>query len=166
MAGRTGRDEPVGRGPGSPASPATCGSALSGPPGRGACRLTPARERRILDFIDANLPAPLDLKALSGAVGLTSCVFARQFRRSFGAPPYAFVVARRLARARQLLAATEVPIKAIAAECGFSDQAHLTRMFSHRFGETPAGFRRQARTGSHSAALLASAPGRVIAKPA
>jgi AraC family transcriptional regulator len=49
-----------------------------------------------------------------------------------------------LDRARRLLATTGLPIKAVAADCGFCDQAHLTRMFSAEFGETPAVFRRKA----------------------
>ena len=65
-------------------------------------------------------------------------------RRSFGTPPYAYVKTRRLERAQKLLATTDVPIKVVALDCGFCDQAHLTRMFSGEFGVTPAEFRRRA----------------------
>lgn len=106
--------------------------------------LSPLQERRIIEFIDANLNSSLDLKIMATALGLTPCLFARQFRRSFDKPPYAFVTTRRLELARRLLATTDLPIKAIASDCGFSDQAHLTRMFSTEFGQTPALFRRQA----------------------
>lgn len=106
--------------------------------------LSPMQERRIIEFIDANLGLSLDLKAIADALDMKPCLFAKQFRRSFGTPPYAFVKARRLERARRLLATTELPIKAIAADCGFCDQAHLTRMFSVAFGATPAVFRNQA----------------------
>lgn len=109
---------------------------------RGA--LAPAQKRRILEFIDANLHRALDLKLMADALEMTPCLFARQFRRSFDVPPYAFVKARRLERAQRLLATTTLPIKCIAADCGFSDQAHLTRMFSAAFGQTPAVFRRNA----------------------
>lgn len=106
--------------------------------------LSPTQEHRIVEFVDANLTASLDLKAMADAIDMAPCLFARKFRRSFGTPPYAFVKSKRLERARQLLATTGLPIKAIAADCGFSDQAHLTRMFSSEFGETPAVFRRRA----------------------
>ena len=52
-------------------------------------------------------------------------------------------MARRIERAREMLARSALPIKAVAAECGFSDQAHLTRLFSSAYGQTPAAFRRQ-----------------------
>ena len=53
-------------------------------------------------------------------------------------------MARRIERAREMLARSALPIKAVAAECGFSDQAHLTRVFAATTGETPAAFRRRA----------------------
>jgi AraC family transcriptional regulator len=106
--------------------------------------LSAAQARRITEFVEANLDAALDLKTMADALDMTPCLFARQFRRCFGLPPYAFVKSRRLRHARRLLAETGLPIKAIAADCGFSDQAHLTRMFSAQFGETPAVFRRKA----------------------
>ncbi|WP_370047849.1 MULTISPECIES: helix-turn-helix domain-containing protein [Salipiger] len=106
--------------------------------------LSAAQKARVLEFIEAHLGEALDLRCMAEALDLTPCRFARQFRRSFGKPPYAFVTASRLEKAREKLARSAEPIKAIAADCGFSDQAHLTRMFSAAFGETPAVFRRRA----------------------
>jgi AraC family transcriptional regulator len=51
-------------------------------------------------------------------------------------------MARRLDRARRLLAETAMPAKEVAAACGFADQAHLTRLFARRFGVTPSAFRK------------------------
>lgn len=104
--------------------------------------LTPAQCRAIRDYVDANLSEPLDLAGMAAELGLTPCLFARQFRISFGGPPYAWVMARRLARARRLLAETAQPIKQVAAICGFTDQAHLTRLFARETGVTPASYRR------------------------
>lgn len=107
--------------------------------------LSPAQQRRIVEFIDAHLASSLDLKMMADSLGLSPCLFARKFRSSFGRPPYAFVTARRMERAQRLLAETDAPIKTVALDCGFSDQAHLTRMFRVATGKTPAVFRRQAR---------------------
>lgn len=106
--------------------------------------LSPRQERAIVEHIEGHLAETLDLKGLGAAVGLSPCLFARQFRKSFGKPPHAYVMARRLDRARRLLARGSLPIKAVAADCGFSDQAHLTRLFATAYGQTPAAFRRQA----------------------
>ena len=47
----------------------------------------------------------------------------------------------RLRHARAALEATGIPLKQIAADAGFFDQAHFGRSFRRRFGVTPARFR-------------------------
>ena len=106
---------------------------------------TPRQQRVIASYVETHLAEAIDLTGMAAVLGLPPCLFARQFRKSFGRPPYAWVMARRIERARRLLARSVLPIKAVAAECGFSDQAHLTRMFSASTGETPAAFRRRAK---------------------
>ncbi|MGX1282843.1 helix-turn-helix transcriptional regulator [Bradyrhizobium elkanii] len=56
--------------------------------------------------------------------------------RELGIPPHTFRLLARLNLARQLLRAGE-PIAAVAADAGFSDQSHLTRLFRRTFGTTP-----------------------------
>lgn len=106
--------------------------------------LSPAQMRRIEEFVDAHLGQSLELGAMAAVLGLKPCLFARLFRQSFGRPPYAYVVARRIDQARRMLAVTDLPIKEIAAICGFTDQAHMTRLFSRAGGATPAVWRRRA----------------------
>ena len=103
----------------------------------------PQQRRRIDEFIDAHLDEPIDLKSLADLVDLAPCNFARQFKRSTGKAPYAYVLERRLERAHRLLAFTSLPIKEISASCGFSDQAHLTRLFVRSRERTPAAFRKE-----------------------
>lgn len=108
--------------------------------------LASAQRARAEDYIEANLARPMELGDIAAVLNMSAGTFARQFRRSTGMAPYAYVTERRLALARRLLDETELPTKQIAAMCGFCDQAHLTRMFSRRYGVSPAAFR-QARSG-------------------
>lgn len=62
--------------------------------------------------------------------------FSRMVRRELGVAPHAFRLLARLNVARRLLRAGE-PIAAVAADAGFSDQSHLTRLFRRTFGTTP-----------------------------
>lgn len=105
-------------------------------------RLSPAEVHRIGDFIDEHLSEPLTLGDMAAQIGLTTDLFTRRFRASFGQPPYRYVTARRVERAGQLLAQGRMAVKEIAALCGFADQAHLTRVYARETGMTPGAFRR------------------------
>lgn len=109
-----------------------------------AAGLGPAKKRRVADFVEAHLADPLTLADMAQAVGMTPCVFSRLFRLSFGQPPYADVIARRIEAARRLLTGSALPIKEIAATCGFTDQAHLTQLFVRVHGKAPAAYRKAA----------------------
>jgi AraC family transcriptional regulator len=67
--------------------------------------------------------------------------FNRRLRRTIRQPAWALVQKKRLERAQTLLRGGDAPIKQIAAACGFSDQAHMTRMFRARLNVTPARYR-------------------------
>lgn len=107
--------------------------------------LSPRQQRVIIDHIEDNMAEPMTLAGMAAELGLTPCLFARMFRKSFGRPPYAHVMGLRLKRARNLLEQSDMPIKQVAAVCGFNDQAHLTRLFSRTHGQAPAGFRKAQR---------------------
>lgn len=104
-------------------------------------RLSPAQMRRVLDLIDSRLHEALTLEDMAEAAGLGVCTFHRRFRETQGRAPHAFVIDRRVERARQLLAAGDLAVKEVAANCGFSDQAHMTRVLRARLGTTPAKLR-------------------------
>jgi AraC family transcriptional regulator len=104
-------------------------------------RLTPTQLTRVKDYIAANIGNPLDLKSLAKATQLGTWNFSRRFRASVGQSPHAYVIDQRIEQARRLLASTALPLKQVAAACGFSDQAHMTRLFQLRLQKTPASFK-------------------------
>ena len=67
------------------------------------------------------------------------------FRATTGQTPYGYLRARRVERARVLLATTDLPAAAIAAQVGFSSPSHLGRVFRALCGVTPGRYRRQLR---------------------
>ncbi|MDO6462204.1 AraC family transcriptional regulator [Granulosicoccaceae sp. 1_MG-2023] len=114
---------------------------------RTSCKdsLSVAQQALVREYIEAHLSEPMDLNSLGAQLGMGACRFSRAFRASFGRPPYAYVIERRLAKARRLLAHSKLPIKAISCSCGFSDQPHLTRLFRRAYGVPPATYRKSAR---------------------
>ncbi len=65
------------------------------------------------------------------------------FKLAAGEPPHAYVVRRRLERACHLMVTSASSLSEIALSVGFSDQAHLCRLFRAAFGQSPATWRRE-----------------------
>lgn len=107
--------------------------------------LSPRHLKRAQDFIEAHLGENIPLGDLAARCSLSAAHFARAFRRSTGLPPHRFLVERRVARARALLMHTKLPVSDIAAQCGFTDQSHLTRVFRRVLGLTPGSLRANTR---------------------
>jgi AraC-like DNA-binding protein len=92
--------------------------------------------------LQENLAAPLSLAALARYHGVTPAHLARLFQRERGLTPCAFLRQARLDHARALLHDTNLPLKAIAAACGFTDAPHLSHAFKAATGTTPARWRK------------------------
>ena len=101
-------------------------------------RLSPAQVRRLTEYIDNRLHEQLNLETLAAVAGVGVWTFTRHFRASFGRTPHAYIIERRVDRARRLLAQSCLPIKEVASVCGFADQAHMTRIFQTHLRTTPA----------------------------
>lgn len=110
-------------------------------PVRGA-RDTRVDLSRAVERLRADPCNPPALAELAADAGLGALAFARAFRRRYGRGVGAFVRAERVERAKRALAESRRPVSMIAAELGFADQAHLTRVFRDATGWTPAAFRR------------------------
>jgi AraC family transcriptional regulator len=96
---------------------------------------------RLREAIDDGFLRPADVGALAAGAGRSREHVHRSFRRAYGVLPAAYVRARRLDHAARLLVERDLSVAAIAAESGFTDQSHLTRLFRARFGVTPARYR-------------------------
>jgi AraC family transcriptional regulator len=101
--------------------------------------------RRTTDFIHANLDKNIGLQDLATIAGLSAFHFARAFKQSVGDPPHRYQTRRRIERACELLAATDLPIIEVAAAVGYEAPQTLTRLFRREMGVTPSEYRRDAR---------------------
>jgi AraC-like DNA-binding protein len=104
-----------------------------------------AAVRRARRYLEERWAVPVPLAELAAAAGLSRFELARTFRAQVGLPPHAFQLDLRVARARAMLTAGEPPA-AVAAACGFCDQAHLTRVFRRAVGVPPARYARSSKT--------------------
>lgn len=117
-----------------------CGNAEPVRPGA-RYSIAPARLRRVLEYIEANLSADIGITELAEVAAISTAHFSRVFAHATGTPPYAYVVARRIEHAKRLLANPELPLSAVAASCGFNTEAHFSRMFTREVGVTPRQYR-------------------------
>lgn len=115
-------------------------------PPRRQTGLGSAQLSRAIDYIEANLDKDPTLPDLAAVAGLSPVYFARQFKRATGLAPHQYLLRARVGRAKRLLAAGDIPIAAIALDCGFCHQEHLTRIFRKQCGMTPGAYRASRRS--------------------
>jgi LacI family transcriptional regulator len=82
------------------------------------------------------------------AVPLSRRVLESRYRRATGRTPHQDFVRLRIARVRQLLAETELPLERIAALAGFDHPEYMSVAYKRETGETPGRYRRKARPGA------------------
>lgn len=118
------------------------GRAAARGPARTARPLGAVRLAAVADFVEGNLAESFGLAEMAEQAGLSAFHFARAFKLATGLTPRGFVTARRVDRAKRLLAEGRLPLAQVAQACGFADQAHLTTVFSRHTGLTPGAWRR------------------------
>jgi AraC-like DNA-binding protein len=98
----------------------------------------------VLERMEDTMAAPITIGELAAVACLSPAHFAREFKRSTSWTPHAYLMERRVQRARQMVAAGR-SIAETAFACGFADQSHLGRVFKKRFGVSPSAFAGAAR---------------------
>lgn len=104
-------------------------------------QLTPAQRHRLEDYIAAHLEGALTIEGMAAVLGVGVWTLNRLLRNSFGCSAHGLVTMRRVERARALMSNRALSLKQIAAAAGFSDQAHMTRIFRAHLGTTPGRLR-------------------------
>ena len=73
---------------------------------------------------------------------MSPALFRKRFTDTTGMPVHSYVLKERIERACELIDECNLPLAAIAAQCGFSSQSHMTHIFRRELGVTPAERRR------------------------
>jgi AraC-like DNA-binding protein len=100
----------------------------------------PQAVRRAIEYLSEHCDRNVALSELSAAAELDGFLLTREFTRSMGMPPHAYHLQRRIRVAQGRLAAGESATD-VAQQLGFSDQAHMTRLFKRIVGVTPGRYR-------------------------
>jgi AraC-like DNA-binding protein len=112
-----------------------------------------AHLRRARDLIDREYAQPLDVAALARAALMSTAHFSRQFRTAYGETPYAYLMTRRIERAKALLRGGELSVTEVCIAVGCTSLGSFSARFTELVGETPTAYRAR----NHDA--LAHVPG-------
>ena len=112
-----------------------------------------ARLRRARDRMDREYASPLDVATLARTALMSPAHFSRQFRAAYGETPYAYLMTRRIERAKALLRRGDVSVTDVCLAVGCTSLGSFSARFTQLTGETPTGYRAR----DHRA--LANVPG-------
>lgn len=96
----------------------------------------------INEHINQRMAEEIHVEDLARLCCLSPGYFYQAFRAYTGQTPMNYVMARRMARARNLLSHTDLSLCTIAGRVGFKDQGSFSRACRHHFGDTPSHLRR------------------------
>lgn len=89
-------------------------------------------------------PAPdVSLTALAEEYHLSESHLSHSFKKATGYSIGRYQLLCRLARAKELLLTTRLPVTAVGVECGFSDMSNFSRYFRREVGCSPSQFRQR-----------------------
>ena len=77
-----------------------------------------AHLRRARDLIEREYARPLDVAALARAALMSTAHFSRQFRAAYGETPYAYLMTRRIERAKALLRRGDLSVTEVCMAVG------------------------------------------------
>ena len=97
---------------------------------------------KALAFFEQNFSSAISVDEMCHHLGINTAYFSKVFKQQMNISPKLYLNRIRINHAKKLLSETDMPIKAIAIECGFSENAFI-RTFSKLTNRTPLAYRKQ-----------------------
>jgi AraC-like DNA-binding protein len=104
-----------------------------------------SRLAALMARVEADPGQPWTTEAMAAQLALSVSRLHALFREELDLSPHAWLQGVRIARVREWLAGTDLPIAELALRAGFSEQSALTRAMRKATGLTPAAYRRERR---------------------
>ena len=96
---------------------------------------------KVCAYIKKHYTEELRLDDLASIAHLNKNYLVRQFKRKFGISPINYLINIRMEHAKKFLAETNLPIKTIASNCGYTDPSFFNSYFKKHFSITPVAYR-------------------------
>ncbi|HEX2213893.1 MAG TPA: helix-turn-helix transcriptional regulator [Mycobacterium sp.] len=95
----------------------------------------------VFAVIDRRHSAPLSLRDVAAEVGMTPGHLTTLVRRRTGRTVQEWIIERRMAESRRLLADTDLPVAEVARRVGIADPGYFSRLFRRTHGTSPRTWR-------------------------
>ncbi|MER6748425.1 helix-turn-helix transcriptional regulator [Streptomyces sp. PDY-4] len=109
------------------------------------------RLRQARDRMDREYAEPLDVAQLARTALMSPGHFQRSFRTAYGQTPYAYLMTRRIERAKALLRRGDLTVTEVCIAVGCTSLGSFSARFTELVGETPSAYR--ARSHEESAVI-------------
>lgn len=91
--------------------------------------------------MDRDFAEGLTVPEVAAAVHLSTAHFARQFRAAYGETPYAYLMTRRIERAKALLREGRLSVTEVCLAVGATSLGSFSSRFTELVGATPTAYR-------------------------
>ncbi|MCT7661804.1 helix-turn-helix transcriptional regulator [Mycobacterium deserti] len=95
----------------------------------------------VFAVIDRRHTEPLSLRDVANEVGMTPGHLTTVVRRRTGRTVQEWIIERRMAESRRLLAGTDLPVQEVARRVGIADPGYFSRLFRRVHGTSPRAWR-------------------------
>ena len=109
--------------------------------------------QKAIIFMDLNLSEPISTREIAADQFITPNYLSARFKQETGKAVTEYLLERRIALAKQLLAATGLSVQAVAASVGMDDGSYFSKQFKRVVGKSPLQFRAAGRGRSAKAEI-------------
>ena len=96
---------------------------------------------RATRYLQQHSGKKLVIAGVCRTLAVSERTLARRFKASLGMSPLSYLQSQRIARARQLLESSPLPLERIVEQCGYEDISSFRKLFARQVGMTPREYR-------------------------
>ena len=97
----------------------------------------------IKTYVKNNISKKITLADISWNLHCSTVTLTEHFKREYGMTIMDYVLKKRMEKAVRMLRNSDLSIRTIAEECGFSDDEYFSRCFKKTYGKSPKNWRRE-----------------------
>lgn len=92
-------------------------------------------------LMEENIYSEINLSRIGEALGVSTSHLNAVFKSYTAMTPYQYFISIKIRKAKELLERGDLPIKEVAFRLGFGDPYYFSRLFKHKSGIPPSGWR-------------------------